>query len=302
MNLPQLRAFDAVARYGSFSAAAQALGVSQPAVTQQIKLFEEALGSRLFRRGASGIALTAQGADLLPRVRQAVLMLDDLGERVGAGRSLRRGFLTVGICAPFIAMPAIRRFMADHPGIRVEVQADNTARLLDGLSRHRIDVAVVTLPEPSPDLLCEALVEQRVLVVVPADHPWRGTAKLHPEQLHGQPFVLREHGSMTRQLFEKGLAAAGASVEEALTLSSREAMKEAVAQGIAPGIVLDRELGCDPRLVGIAVDSDVMRAHECVVTLPDLADLGPIRAFREVARATFVGDRERRRVPPARVG
>lgn len=283
MNLFQLRAFHAVATHGTFSAAALALGVSQPAVTQHVKAFEEALGARLFHRGVNGVELTANGQDLLPQARRALFILDEIGAQVDEGRALRQGRLSLGICAPFVVMPLIRHFMAAHPGIALDVRLENSARLLDLVAGHRIDIAVATLTEARPDLLCEPITSQRVLVVVPVGHPWQQQASLAPGDLAGQGFILREEGSMTRHLFERGLAAEGVSIVERLTLASREAVKEAVAAGLGPGIVLDQELGFDPRLVGIPVEVAAMTAQEAVIVQPDLAEFGAIRAFREIA-------------------
>ena len=93
MNLAQLRAFHAVANHSTFSAAAQALGVSQSAITQHVKSLEDAVGTRLFLRSAGGVELTADALDLLPKVRQAILMLDDIATRMNEGRVLATGHL-----------------------------------------------------------------------------------------------------------------------------------------------------------------------------------------------------------------
>src|SRR5262249_25545763 len=158
-----IRAFHAVAVHNGFSAAAQALGVSQPAVTQDIKALEDALGTRLFSRGSGGVELNAEGRELLPHVHRAVMTLDDLGSRINDGRSLRAGHLGVGICAPYVVMPILKRFATKHPGIRVDVRLDNSSRLLDMVAGNRVNLAVATLCEPNAELFCEPLVEQRVL-------------------------------------------------------------------------------------------------------------------------------------------
>lgn len=287
MNFAQLRAFHAIATHGGFSSAAQALGVSQPAITQHVKALEEAIGARLFLRTGTGVELTRDGRDLLPKVREAVLTLDDIGSRMENGRALRAGHLALGLCAPFLAMPIMRHFSALHPGLRLDVSFDNSSRLLGLLAEHRIDVVIVTLTGPADGFICEKLVDQRIEILVPAGHPWWTRASLEPADLAGERFVLREEGSMTRHLFERGLAAHGVAITPALVLGSREAIKEAVAAGLGLGIVLSRELGSDPRLRGVPVDDVAMTAGEYLVTLPDLRARGAVGAFFEAARQVF---------------
>ncbi len=287
MNLAQIRAFHAVAVHRGFSAAAQALGVSQPAVTQQIKAIEEALGARLFIRRASHVELTAEGQSLLPHVHRAALMLDDLGTRVADGRDLRLRHLAVGICAPYVVMPILQPFMAAYPGIKVDIRLENSKDLLDLTFEHHIDLTIATMTEPHPDFFCAPLVDQRVLVLVPPGHKWRERDSIDLEELEGETFVMREAGSMTRQLFEQALSRKGVQIATRLVLSSRETVKEAVAAGLGCGIVLDRELGDSPLQHGIPVNGTDMTAREYIVALPDLADLGVVAAFIATAQAVY---------------
>ena len=287
MNIAQIRAFHAVAMHNGFSAAAQALGVSQPAVTQHIKALEESLGMRLFSRGGGGVELTIEGRDLLPHVHRAVMMLDDLGTRLDEGRALRVGHLGIGICAPYVVMPILRLFSEHHPGVRLDVRRDNSSRLLDLVATHRVNLAVATLLQPDPGFLCEKLVDQRVLVLVPGGHRWWDREMVDVTVLDGVDFVLREPGSMTRQLFESGLAKAGVSVGIRLALGSREAVKEAVNSGLGLGIVLDKEIGHDQRIRGIPIACAAMAAAEYVVALPEVGSLGTTAAFIAAARAVY---------------
>jgi aminoethylphosphonate catabolism LysR family transcriptional regulator len=289
MNLAQIRAFHAVAMHNGFSAAAQALGVSQPAVTQHIKALEDALGARVFSRGSAGVELTAEGRELLPHVHRAIMMLDDLGTRIDNGRSLRVGHLGIGICAPYVVMPILRRFTTEHPGVRIDMRLDNSSRLLDLVAGNRVNLAIATLLEPDAAFFCEPLVEQSVRVLIPEGHAWWERDGVSVRELRGVDFVLREPGSMTRHLFERGLARAGVEVDVRLALGSREAVKEAVGSGLGLGIVLDKELGHDPRIRGLAITDAAMSASEYVVALPEVASLGATAAFIAAARAVYGG-------------
>lgn len=284
MNLAQLRAFHAVANHSTFSAAAQALGVSQSAITQHVKSLEDAVGTRLFLRTASGVELTADALDLLPKVRQAILMLDDISTRINEGRVLATGHLAIGLCAPYVAMPILKRFTAEHPGVQLDVRLENSSRLLDLVAQHRVDIAIATLRAPHPDFACDFVVAQRVEILVGAGHPWWERQQIEARELVGQRLVTREAGSMTRHLFETALAECRLELRPHLTLGSREAVKEAVAAGIGIGIVLDQERGVDPRLRAIAVSGMDIVAGEYLVTRRETRSLGSVAAFLAIAR------------------
>lgn len=295
MNLAQLRAFHAIANHRTFSAAAQSLGVSQSAVTQNVKSLEEAVGARLFLRTASGVELTADALDLLPKVRQAILMLDDISARMSDGRSLATGHLAIGLCAPYVAMPILERFTAEHPGVQLEVRLENSSRLLELVAQHRVDIAIATLREPAPEFVCDFLVNQRVEILVHAGHPWWNRRQVEARELLGQRLVTREAGSMTRHLFEAALAQRSLELPPHLILGSREAVKEAVAAGIGIGIVLDQERGFDPRLRAITVSDFDIVAGEYLVTWRETRGLGSVAAFLAIAREVARGKATRRR-------
>lgn len=287
MNLAQLRAFHAVASHGTFSAAATSLGITQSAVTQHIRALEELLGARLFHRRSSGVELTGDACDLLPTVKQIVFSLQDIGIRIDKGRDLRQGHLSLGLCSPHVAMPVVKGFRSAHPGIRIDMRLDNSATLLDLVEQYRVDVAIVTLAAPRTDLFCERLIEQEVLILVPVGHVWAKRDSVAVAELAGQAFVIREPGSMTRQLFEQALAAKSVALGPTLEIGSREALKEAVVAQLGLGIVLDRELGADVRLKGLRISDSRIRAGEYVVAQPELSELGMLRSFIAAARATF---------------
>lgn len=284
MNFAQLRAFYAVAQHGTFSAAAQALNVSQPAITQHVRGLEEAMGNRLFYRRGSGVELTQDGSDLLPHVHQVFKGLEDVSALIDGGKELRTGHLIIGLCSPHVAMPLIRRFRLARPGIQIEARMANTMALLDMVAQQRVDIAVVTLTDPRNDLFCHHLVEQQVLLLVSRDHPWSDRTEVGLAELQDQTFVMREAGSMTRQIFERALADSNLPVRYDLVLASREAVKEAVASGLGLGIVLDKELGQDNRLVGLKITGASFAAAEYLVAHPEITELGAAREFISMAK------------------
>ncbi|WP_162784692.1 LysR substrate-binding domain-containing protein [Paracoccus suum] len=286
MNAQFLRSLDAVARHGSLSAAAQSLGISQPAVTQHIKALERDSGRPLLLRQASGAVLTAEGEALLPRVRQALLVLDDLEMRLFGRASPEGGCLSIGQCAPHLVMPVLGRFMAACPTVRLEVLFDNSARLLEMVEQSRIDIAMLTLTEPLPHLACTRLVALRLMFVLPAGHPWSNRAEIDLSEATDETIIMREVGSSTRQLFEGTAQRLGVVFPQQFVMGSREAMKEAVAAGLGIGVVFDAELGADERLVGVPI-RDSSPASEYLVCRQEVSELGVVAAFIAAARAQY---------------
>lgn len=286
LRLGQVRAFNAVVLHGSFSEAARALGVSQPAVTLQIRGLEEAAGGRLFQRGGAA-ELTPLGRSLLSDLRTLGHLVDHVEGQLTASRDLMAGSLTVGLCGPFVGMPLIRRFASAYPKIALSVRLANAGQLVEAVAAQSVDVAVVTLEGPAPDLFNLLLTTQRVAILASACHPLAARGRIRLDELRRERIVTREPGSMTRRVFEGGMARAGIIIEPAFEFASREAVKEGVACGLGVGIVLDREAGEDRRLALLAIEDAGFTAGEYLVCPRNLATLGPVGAFVEAARAQF---------------
>jgi DNA-binding transcriptional LysR family regulator len=174
--LDQLRAFDRVVREGSFSRAALALRIGQPAVSSRIQALEAALGGALFRRGRR-ITLTALGEGFLPYVRRALDVLAEGVEAARLGQEGRRGRITLGVLpslAGAIVGPALAKLYAAHPEIDALVKSGEheamLAFLLDGI----VDLALIAWPCPpalEPDLHALLVLREPVVLVAARRHP-----------------------------------------------------------------------------------------------------------------------------------
>ncbi len=176
MDVEQLRAFDRVVREGSFSRAALALGIGQPAVSARIQALEDAVGGTLFTRGRR-IALTALGDSFLPFARRA---LDVLAEGIEAARQAQvgqRGRIrlgTLGSLAGGLVGPALAAFVAAHPNVEYTVRAADhevvAAMLLDGI----VELALITWPcveAEAADLTPLLRLHEPVVLVAHPAHP-----------------------------------------------------------------------------------------------------------------------------------
>lgn len=287
MNFVQMRAFNAVLRHGSITAAAQALGVSKPAVTMQIRGLEDLLGVRLFHRKGNSLEISEAGRQFLKPVRSMARILDELEGIAARTAGNKQGLLRIGACAPFVVVPVIAEFTRRYPGIRTETELNNSEALAEKVRSHELDVAIATLRAPEADFFGLRLVTQCVRAIVARDHPWAGRDSVALAELAGEPCVMRETGSMTRSIIEEAAAAQGVDLDAHLEIGSREAVKEAVARNLGIGFILDHEIGRDHGLVSLEIAGADLEAGEYLYCHHDLVDIGSIAAFIEVARALY---------------
>ncbi len=168
MNLFQLRAFDAVAREGSFTRAAERLCISQPAVTGHVKALEEHYQVTLFRRTARRIELTEEGSRLVAITRTLFALEEEAEALLDANRQLVSGRLEVAADGPHLVMPMLARLRASYPGITVNLRLGNAQETLAALLSEHVDVAVLTEVEARPGLFLEELVNSRICALLPS--------------------------------------------------------------------------------------------------------------------------------------
>jgi DNA-binding transcriptional LysR family regulator len=233
----RMRVFRSVARHLNFSRAAEELLLTQPAVTQQIKALEDELGIPLFDRGGGHIRLTPGGAALLPFAEKLRELSTDAVAAVAAAYGEQAGELVLG-ASQTIGQYLLPRFVAGfaerHPKVRIEARSGNTEAMLDALLAGRIHVALIEGPDQRKDLHIEPFMEDRMVLVVPADHEWAG-AEIAPHALRDEPMLVRELGSGSRRVIEQALQAAGVKSKDLqvrMELDSTEGLLSAVEAGL----------------------------------------------------------------------
>lgn len=293
MNYAQLRAFHAVATEGSFTKAAEALCVSQPAVTIQVKALEETYGVLLVHRRGHQVALTDLGTRLLEITRRIFGLMEEADEALSAAHELRSGHLRVGADGPFFVMPMLAAFVARYPGVRVTVAMGNSQSVLADLLEYRADVAVLAQAGTDKRFHAIPFSRQPVVVFVPRDHEWARRRRLRLAELDGAPMVLREQGSVTRRIFEAALARAHVRPKVVMEIGSREALREAVAAGLGIGVVSQAELGGDDRFTTIEVADATLVSDEFVVCLKERRNLRTVQAFLALVEGARAGRKAR---------
>lgn len=282
MLYTQLRSFHWVAKEGSFTRASQALRISQPTITTQVKGLEEYYGVELFYRHGRGVILTEVGKALYA-ITQSILQLEmeasDLLSSVG---QIETGHLHVGAVGPFHVMKMLTAFNREHPQVHVSVSIGNSEKVLRDLFNYTADVAILADVVDDPRLYSVKYAQFPVVVFLSRNHPWSRRKGLLLSDLHEQTMIMREEGSRTRRAIEEAMEQAGVQPNVLMEIESRESMREAVAEGLGLGVISQDELVPDPRLKSLPiVDSDVSTSTH-VACLSARRNVALIRAFYDV--------------------
>jgi LysR family hydrogen peroxide-inducible transcriptional activator len=202
MELHQLRYFLAVARFHSFTRAAEHEHVAQPSLSQQIRKLENELGAPLFDRLGRRIRLTALGERFLEHARRVLADLEGARRDVDEMLGLGRGRVSIGVIptvAPFLLPPALARSAREFPKVSISVREDLTNSLLRQLAEGEIDLALLSLPVKGPEFVAEPLLADRMLLAVPSKHHlWRQRRRVALRDVARESFLLLKDGHCFR--------------------------------------------------------------------------------------------------------
>ncbi len=285
MNLTQLRAFHIVARERSFTKAARTASISQPTLSGQVKALEEGYRVRLLERRARGVQLTEAGQRLYGITERLFALEEEALALLSGSQALQRGHLRVSADSAYHVMPILARLKQRHSGLSFALSIGNSAAVLKQLLDHDADVAVMAKPQSDPRLSTMLFRQDHLVLFVPRRHPWAGRGRIALGALAGHDIVLRERGSITREVFEHTLAAAGVRPSAIVEVETREGVREAVAAGFGIGVVFESEYGADDRFRKLAVSDADLAVAEYVICLHERRRLALVRAFLETAQA-----------------
>lgn len=236
MSIRHLRTLIAVSEHGSFAAAAEAVALTQSAVSQQMKALEEELGLELFDRRKRPPQLNPTGKALIPRVRQLLYLYDGLGDRA-AGPAGLEGLLEVGSVPPLltnIVPRALAALRASQPSLQVRLTSGPSAELLARLDRRDLDAVLLSEPKPVPGgMTWRPVLEEPLMVIAPADTESRD----YRELLTSLPFIRFNRSAWVGITIQTALQDLGIEVNEAMELDSLEAIREMVRHGLGVSVV-----------------------------------------------------------------
>ncbi|MFY3385160.1 LysR substrate-binding domain-containing protein [Paracidovorax sp. MALMAid1276] len=259
--LAALKAFDATARAGSMTAAAKLLDLQQPTISAHIQRLENEYGVELFLRQGRRLELTTFGRTLLDYTRRAFSGEEDAHALLAAAKNRFVGRLVIHAIGPYNVVPVLKAFGSRHPQVEVSVRVGDSRSITEKLLDYQSDVGVVLNHAEHPELHCMPYRSQRLVVFANREHALARCGEIVLKDLQSQRFVIREEGSTTRRVFESELIARNINIQVALEMGSREAVREAVAQGIGLGVVAETAYVPDPRLVKLKILDTAMATH-----------------------------------------
>jgi len=269
MELRQLEYFAAVARHRHFTRAAEALYVTQPALSQQIRRLEAELGLALFRRTSKGVELTPAGADLLVHAEKVLAEVAAARAEMDRHTGVSRGVVRVAsTAADAPRLPeALAAFHAEHPRIQIALRQGSASEVVDLVQRGAVDVAVLALPgDPPAGVTAQPLTEEPLRVAVPVDDEAAGTT-VDLQALRGRPFILAEPGTALRETVLAATQAAGFSPLPLFEVGDPGTVRHLVRSGLGISLVPASWLERPGPVVG-AADLDRAPRHRLSLLTP----------------------------------
>ncbi len=238
----RLKVFRTVAHHLNFRRAAEELFLSQPAVTQQIKALEDEIGQPLFDRAGGRVVLTSAGSILFRYAQRLKVLADEAAQAIAEESGAIRGRLCLGASqtiGQYLLPNLMAGFLRENPRVELTAMSGNTDTVLEALTAHSIDLALIEGPALRRDIVVEPFMEDHMVLVAPAGHEWTE----HPISIATVamgPLLMREQGSGSRRVVEQALEHAGLRLRDLripMTLDSTEGLLSAVEAGLGTAFV-----------------------------------------------------------------
>jgi DNA-binding transcriptional LysR family regulator len=254
-TLRQLRTFAEVARRLSFSAAARALHLTQPAVSMQVRQLEQAAGLPLLEQLGRQLHLTDAGRELLRYAAGISDLLRDAEDAMKALQGVGGGELSIAVTstAKYFAPSLLAEFRRRHPEVRLRLAVSNREAVVRALTENTVDLAVMGRPPRGLDSEAAAFAQHPIGVIAAPDHPLVSRRRLPLEALAGETFIIRERGSGTRNAMEHVFAERGFRATDTLEMSSNETIKQAVMAGMGIAFLSTHTIGLELRAGRLAL-------------------------------------------------
>jgi DNA-binding transcriptional LysR family regulator len=285
LTLRQLETFEAIARLGSVTRAAEALHLTQPAVSIQLRSLAQAVGQRLTEPAGRGLRLTQAGHDLYEACSEMAAVWSRFESQLDEVAALRRGRLRVSVVttAKYFLPRALGQFVQQHPGIDVELEILNRDGVLARLRDRLDDLHVMSAPPLEWAIDAEPFLDNPLVVIAPRGFRSSKSGELRLADLAGERFLLREEGSATRMQVDEALVRERVRLTRRMTVGSNEAIKQAVAGGLGISVLSRHAVNeADlPEIRVLQVRGFPLRGAWHVVHWHDAHLSAPAEAFRD---------------------
>ncbi len=252
-TLHQLKVFEAAARHGSFTRAAEELFLTQPTVSMQIKQLTKSVGLPLFEQVGKRLYLTEAGRELFATCRQIFETIAQFEMKAADLKGLKQGQLRLAVIttAKYFIPRLLGRFCQLYPGIDIALQVTNHEGILERMSGNMDDLYIMSQVPEHLDVNCQPFLENPLVVLAPVNHQLAKEKNIPIQRLADEPFIMREPGSGTRRAVQKLFDEHEVVVKVKLELGSNEAIKQAIAGGLGISVLSRHTLITDTQDVTI---------------------------------------------------
>ncbi|MFK7995547.1 MAG: LysR substrate-binding domain-containing protein [Granulosicoccus sp.] len=284
MRFIQLKAFHHVATLGGFSRAAQALHVTQPAVSDQVRKLEAEYDIKLFDRNKKQVVVTASGRKLLEITHRLFEVEQRAFEFLSESRDIHTGTLRIVADSAHHMTQVLAQFRREFPGVFISVKSGNSDKVIDQLNRYEADIGVLgNIPEDTNhDIVTWD--STPIIAFAPSGSDYSARKSVSFKELCRWPLVMRERGSRTRAKIEEQAGIAALTLNISIEAEGREAVRQIVAAGGGVGIVSQAEFVESPDLQHISIRDAKLTMEEAIVCLRERSHNPLINRFMQLAR------------------
>ena len=265
VTLRQLQVFEAVARFNSYTKAADALHLSQPGVSMQIKQLEESIGLPLIELVGKKIYLTTAGKEMYAYSQTIGHLLDEADTVIEELKGVQSGRLAISVAttASHFATRLLAAFSQRYEGVTISLDITNRESLRRQLENNEPDLVIMGQPPEGVDTESEIFMENPLVMIAPPNHLLVDKKDIKLKAFENEHFVVRETGSGTRSAIKRFFDEHGVTFHTGIEMSSNEAIKQAVEAGLGLGIVsihtLELELATKTLMMLDVEDFPIMR-------------------------------------------
>ncbi|MCV6590264.1 MAG: LysR family transcriptional regulator [Marinobacterium sp.] len=283
LSQAEIRAFNATVETGNFTRAGQLLGISQPAITSQIRKLEGRFSQPLFDRVSRGVRLTAVG-ERLHRITRQYADLDQLvGELASPDGQGEARVIRVATASPLVFMPLLAAFKTAYPDVSLRIISGTTDECRRLLQDRDVDIGLFPMSRRTAELASLPYATHHLTVVVPAAHPLANEEILSVIQLMDYPLIFSRLDSYTQQRVERAFAGKQLRPVSHVFMDSRHDTCEAVVHGLGIGFALENDIRPDPRYRAIPLLETPEPVQEHLVWLKVRGEFSCIRDFVNLA-------------------
>ena len=254
-TLRQLKVFQTVAQHLSFSRAAEALHLTQPAVSAQIRELEGHAGVPLFERLGRRVHLTAAGRELVVQSRAILQQWREAEEAMARLKGISGGTLSVAVISAgdYFFPRLLAAFQQRHPGVALDLTVQNREGLLKRLDENLSDLAVMVRPPEGDDTVHETFAPHAYVIVAAPAHPLAQARQIPLSRILDEPFVARERGSDTWTSMREAFGESFRAVRIAMEIGSNETIKQAVIAGMGLGFLSSHAIALELATGSLAI-------------------------------------------------